>query len=213
MRPWIALLAAACGRPPTTGDDAPGADATGDTGPTTTVTGCFDVDPVATGGFAAAGEPFSAAPPTGGIVQIIRGEQDPNVWHVDTALHVASIHPSIEWAARITRLDDGAVLSGAQGMSDDTSHGFVQLQMDGTCSGSLTALRTILDDVDPGSEELERDICPLAGREVEVWWDVVDLTDARTASTSVRGFLALDPATNPNRPVSDVDLCASYVAP
>jgi hypothetical protein len=71
----------------------------------------------------------------------------------------------------------------------------------------MVGVRAYLDDIDPDPvvfETLADHVCALSDAEVEIRWDVVDVTDFRTGTASIRAAIALDPA--------DVDDCAAYAA-
>jgi hypothetical protein len=164
------------------------------------VTGCYDVPMVVTGGFGEAGDPFVAAPAAGSIAQMVHGPQ--GGWHVDTAIRVESTHEIVAATPTITLVATGETISGLQG-DLDFNHTTVFLVLDGECSGTLTGLRAFIDDVDPYSDEdLAEHICDLQGAEVDVGWDITDVTDGREGTATVRATLALDPM--------DVAPCESY---
>lgn len=211
MRTFPTLVLLACG-PADDGEVA--ADASADTVTDTDVppdaTGCYDVPLVLTPGFGVAGGPFTPAPTSGGVIQVIRGEQGIPSWHVETAIRVASVHPIIEHTITIVNVATGEVISGLTGAAD-LNHGFVTLVSEGTCEGSITGLRGFLDDIVEGNEDFERDICSLDGQELEIRWDITDIEDGRTASVSLTGIATMDPTVLPeSRPVSDVELCDGY---
>jgi hypothetical protein len=195
--PAAAALVAACAA-----DPAPGGDSAGpplDTGPFPT--GCYDVPIELVGGFVHYGDPFVAAPASGGTVPIVHGVQG-SFWHIDTGLSVGSVHGSVRARPVVTLLRTGRIISGdPASTTDNTAH--LVLEPTGECSGTTSALRAWLDDVDEDPsvrEGLITHICPLAGEEVEVRWEVTDLEDQRTATTSVTATLVLDPV--------DVEACA-----
>jgi len=198
MRAVAAVLGLiACGGPPKGADHVGNSDSAApvdtDTGPPPT--GCYDVPVGLSGGFAHYGEVFVPADPEGSVAPIIHGVQGP-FWHIDTAIRVTSVHTSVSARPWVTLVSTGQIVSGMLG-GTTTNEANLQLALEGECSGSAVALRAFLDDIDPDpnvSENLETHICPLAGEEVEVSWEVRDLVDGRIATAHVRATLALDPA-------------------
>ncbi|MBA2320871.1 MAG: hypothetical protein H0V89_06935 [Deltaproteobacteria bacterium] len=157
------------------------------------VTGCYDVPLVVEGGFGIAGDPFVAAPDTGSIAQLVHGPQ--GGWHIETAFRAESTHSAVRVTPSVTLVDSGQVISGLTGDAD-VNHATLLLLLDGECSGLNTGLRAFIDDVDPDpavAESLDGHICALDGREVDVSWLVVDVTDLREGTDTVRATLALDP--------------------
>jgi hypothetical protein len=194
----IALVLAGCA--PAPGADPPATEPpeTHDTGPAPDL--CAEAQPEVTGGFGSLGDPFVAAQAGTAVVMI----HPPDAYHhLDTAVRVVGIHPLLAITPSVAVVADGRIISGLTYPDDDWNQNtvYTQLLEDGPCSGTSTGVRAFLHPV-PGEWTWLENICPLAGTEVEVRWDVEDLLDGRTSFSSVRAILALDPV--------DIAPCAAY---
>jgi hypothetical protein len=165
---------------------------------------CADGQIEVTGGFARFGEPFIAASATGNAIVMTYA---PEVgWLLETAIRVTHVHAAVGILPIVQVVADGRIISGAPdtdtyGNTWNVNQQNLALLEDGACSGYTTGIDAYLIP-EPGSPTTPEMICPLAGSEVEVRWEVEDLLDGRTGSTSVRGILELDPY--------DVPRCAAY---